>query len=85
MTSFFFGKPDSPEPAPICSPTTVCKSRRQAMRAGEMVQDRYGRWKYPINQVDAAFNQPRPIFSWPYCPFCFGPLHAPVSVEDDAN
>lgn len=51
---------------PICS----CAVRAEAMRAGEMLRDSYGRWKWPLNFVTEAFHGPRPRYSWRFCPFC---------------
>lgn len=53
-----------------------CRQRQRAMERGELAQDRWGHWKWPINQVDAAFRLPLPRYNWPFCPWCGGALPA---------
>jgi len=42
------------------------------MRNGEMAQDRWGRWHYPLDQIASAFRQPQVAtrYGWTHCPFC---------------
>ena len=42
------------------------------MRQGEMAQDRWGRWQWPIDTIAVGFRQsyPAKYTSLTHCPFC---------------
>jgi hypothetical protein len=48
---------------------TVCKHRRNAIIAGEMLYDKASRkWVWPVSPFNLLKKIPR--YGWTFCPFC---------------
>jgi hypothetical protein len=51
--------------------TCGCQSRRDAMRAGEMVYSgAVRRWYWPLHFLFSVWPLAQARFAWPFCPFC---------------